>query len=284
MNLENSPRPTYYAAKIIIYCVLFVIAVTTVFPFFWAIGTSFKTESQAIKIPPKWIPDPFILNNYKDAWSMYPFARFFLNTMVFSVFGTCGSILICAMAGYALAKYRFRGQDALLIFIVATMMIPFWVNLLPVYMILSKLHWLNTYHGLIVPRLARPFGIFLMRQYIRDIPSDYIEAGRIDGMSEFKIFMQIIMPQCIPVIATLGIFFFLDDWNTLMWPLIVTSRLEMRTITVGLACLSGNPNSSATTYALQMSAATIGALPAIAVFLILQKYIIKGVTLSGIKG
>jgi len=270
------------AGKAMIYLALTVLALGTLFPFLWALGTSFKTEEKAIAIPPQWIPDPFRPQNYVEAWNMFPFARFYFNTLLISVLGTLGALLLSSLAGYALAKYEFRGQYAILLSIIATMMIPYWVSLVPVYILLAKLGWLNTYHGLIVPHLARPFGIFLMRQYMRSIPSDYIDAARIDGASEFGIFWRVVLPQCTPALATLAIFFFVADWNSFMWPLIVTTRLEMRTVTVGLSLLAGSPYRTA--YALQMAAATIGALPAIVVFLAFQRYLTEGITLTGLKG
>jgi multiple sugar transport system permease protein len=268
--------------KATIYLALTALALGTLFPFLWALGTSFKAEEKTIAIPPQWIPDPFRPQNYVEAWNMFPFARFYFNTLLISVLGTLGALLLSSLAGYALAKYQFRGQYAILLAIIATMMIPYWVNLVPVYILLAKLGWLDTYHGLIVPHLARPFGIFLMRQYMRSIPSDYIDAARIDGASEFGIFWRVVLPQCTPALATLAIFFFVADWNSFMWPLIVTSSLEMRTVTVGLALLAGGPYRTA--YALQMAAATIGALPAVIVFLAFQRYFAEGITLTGLKG
>ncbi len=167
-------------------------------------------------------------------------------------------------------------------FFIATMMVPYFVNLVPVYVLLAKLKWLDTYHGLIVPQLAKPFGIFLMRQYLVSIPSEYIEAGRIDGASEYRIFGRIVMPQCLPVLGTLTLFFFVGTWNSFMWPLIVTNSMNMRTVTVGLAMLSGGNNR--TQYALQMAAATVGMMPAIIAFLIFQRYLIQGIALTGLKG
>lgn len=265
-----------------IWLFLGVLALLTLFPFYWAVKTSFETEEHAIAIPPRLLPSPVRLLNYPEAWHLFPFARFHLNSLIFAVLGTVGSIAVCACAGYALAKYAFPGQRAVLLIIVATMMIPFWVNLVPVYVLLANLGWLDTYHGLIIPRLARPFGIFLMRQYIITVPSDYIDAGRIDGTSEFRIFSQIIMPQCTPVLATLLIFFFVDDWNTFLWPLLVTNRTVMRTVTVGLALLGGSTYRTA--YVLQMAVAVIGVLPSVLVFLAFSRHITQGITLSGLKG
>jgi ABC-type glycerol-3-phosphate transport system permease component len=282
MRQMNRHTALINIGKTAIYLILAAVALTTLFPFYWAVGTSLKTEQQAIAIPPKFFPNPLKLSNYPYALGLFPFGRFYLNTVIFACAGTVGSIVLSALAGYALAKYRFRGQYAILIFIVATMMVPYWVNLVPVYIILAKLGWLDSYHGLIIPRLSRPFGIFLMRQYMYNIPSDYIDAARIDGTSEFRILRQVVLPQCIPVLATLTIFFFVDDWNSFLWPLLVTNSEQMRTVTVGLALLSGSPYRTA--YALQMSAAVIGALPAIVVFLVFQRYITQGITLSGLKG
>ena len=282
--ISNVSRPKVFetSGKAIIYLTLMALALATLFPFLWAVGTSLKTEENAIAMPPQWIPNPFQPQNYVEAWNMFPFARFYFNTLLISVLGTLGALLLSAMAGYALAKYEFRGQHVILLFIVATMMLPYWVNLVPVYILLAKLGWLDTYHGLIVPQLARPFGIFLMRQFMRSIPSDFIDAARIDGASEFGIFWRVILPQCTPALATLTIFFFTADWNSFIWPLIVTNSLEMRTVTVGLSLLAGSPYRTA--YVLQMAAATIGALPAIVVFLAFQRHFTEGITLAGLKG
>lgn len=268
--------------KILMYVSLGLLAITTLFPFFWGILTSLKTEQQAIAIPPIWFLSDLHWENYSRAWSMFPFGRFYLNTTIMAVFTTLGSILTSAMAGYALSKFKFKGQRAILMIIIGTMMIPYWVNLVPVYVILAKLKWIDTFWGLIIPQLASPFGIFLMRQYMLSIPSDYIDAGRIDGASEWWVFWKVILPQCTPALATLAIFFFVKSWNSFMWPLVVTSATDMRTVTVGLAFLSGSPER--TQYALQMSAATLGMIPAIIVFLVFQRYLTQGISLTGIKG
>ncbi len=275
------PFPTILG-RAAIYFFMIVLSLTTLFPFVWMLSTSLKTEAQAVAIPPHLIPNPIRFSNYAEAWNLLPFARFYLNTVIISVATAAGAMLLSALAGYALAKYQFKGQHALLMFIIATMMVPYFVNLVPVYVILAKLNWLDTYHGLVIPQLAKPFGIFLMRQYLLGIPSEYIEAGRIDGASEFRIFGRIVMPQCLPVLATLVLFFFVGTWNSFMWPLIVTNSTDMRTVTVGLAMLSGGNNTSQ--YALQMAAATLGMMPAIIAFLVFQRYLIQGITLTGLKG
>lgn len=278
-NVSRTKQRIFY---ILMYISLGLLAIATLFPFFWGILTSFKTEQEALAIPPIWILKTFHWENYSDAWNLFPFGRFYINTTIMSVFTTLGSILTSAMGGYALSKFKFKGQKTILMIIIATMMIPYWVNLVPIYVLLAKLKWIDTYWGLIIPQLASPFGIFLMRQYMISIPVDYIDAGRIDGANEWKIFRRIILPQCIPVMATLAIYFFVKSWNSFMWPLVVTSSTNMRTVTVGLAFLAGSPER--THYALQMSAATLGMIPAIIVFLIFQRYLIQGTSLSGIKG
>ncbi|MFH1930940.1 MAG: carbohydrate ABC transporter permease [Pseudomonadota bacterium] len=282
MNNQGITGVKLKTFKTLMYISLSLLAVATLFPLFWGILTSLKTEQQALSIPPIWILKEFHWENYTDAWNQIPFGRYYLNTTIMTVFTTLGSILTSAMAGYALAKFPFKGQKTILLIIIATMMIPYWVNLVPVFIILAKLKWLDTFWGLIIPQLASPFGIFMMRQYMVSLPIDYIHAGRIDGANEWQIFWKIVLPQCTPALATLAILFFVRSWNSLMWPLIVTSSLEMRTVTVGLAFLSGSPQR--TQYALQMSAATLGMIPAIIVFLIFQKYLIRGISLSGIKG
>lgn len=270
------------ALRIIIYIFLLIQALITIFPFFWALATSLKSEAESIATPPILWPEEIQIQNYIDAWSLFPFGRFYLNTLFVSIFTTIGILLTSILAGYALAKFDFKLKKPILIIIIATMMIPYWINIVPVYILLTKLKWIDTYRGLIIPQIANPLGIFLMRQYMLSIPNDYIDAGRIDGANEWRILWKIMVPQCIPVIATLAIYMFVTRWNSFLWPLIVTRSMEMRTVTVGLALLSGSPQR--TQYALQMAAATIGLIPPIIVFLFLQKYLTKGTILSGLKG
>jgi len=279
---KNTAKSSLSGSKLFIYATLIGLSIFTIFPFFWAILTSFKTEQQALVSPPIWWLDEWHIENYNQALTIFPFGRFYLNTIIFSVVSTVGRLFTSLLAGYVLAKFNFRAKKLIFILIISTMMIPYWINIVPIYFMLSKIKWIDTYLGLIVPQLAHPLGIFLIRQYLTSIPNDYIDSGRIDGAGEWSILWRIIFPQCLPVMATLSIYFFVASWNSFMWPLIVTRSEEMRTITVGLALLSGSPQR--TQYPLQMAAATIGMIPPIIIFLFLQKYLTKGFILSGLKG
>lgn len=250
-------------------------------PFIWMLSTSLKPESEVFHFPPRFIPDTLTVANYINLFQRLNFTRYFLNTSLVAISITLGSLFINSLAGYAFAKIKFRGRDPLFMGILATMMVPGSVTLIPSYLLIKSLGMVNTYAGLILPGLASAFGIFLMRQFIRTIPDELIEAAQIDGASEFWIFLNIILPLSKPALATLGLFTFMGSWNSFLWPLIIATDERMYTLPVAIAVLRGQHGGE---FALQMAGAAVVVAPILIVFLLLQRYYISGIVLTGMKG
>jgi len=256
-------------------------AVIMALPFIWMLSTSFKPESEVFQFPPRFIPNTITVANYINLFQCLNFIRYFLNTSLVAILITLGSLFINSLAGYAFAKIKFRGRDPLFMGILATMMVPGSVTLIPSYLLIKSLGMVNTYAGLILPGLASAFGIFLMRQFIRTIPNELIEAAQIDGASEFWIFLNIILPLSKPALATLGLFTFMGSWNNFLWPLIIATDERMYTLPVAIAVLRGQHGGE---FALQMAGAAVVVAPILIVFLLLQRYYISGIALTGMKG
>lgn len=252
-----------------------------IFPFFWMFSTALKSEAEIYQQPPSIFPPNPLWENFKIAWNMAPFNRYFFNTSIITVVTVIFVSLFSAMAGFAFGKYDFAGKEALFWTLLILMMLPPQVTLVPVYLILKSLGWLNTYQGLIVPGLASPFGVFLVRQYMQTIPNELLDAARIDGCSEWKIFNTLILPLIKPVLGTLAIFTFTGTWNSFLWPLIITDRQEMYTIQVGISFFRGQYNVD---YNYLMAASFVSLIPVIVIFLLFQKYFVSGLVLSGMKG
>jgi multiple sugar transport system permease protein len=257
-------------------------ALTMVLPFLWMVSTSLKSESEAFAWPPQLFPHTVHWHNYAEAWRMAPFARFFFNSSVVSLTVTGASLLLSTLAGYAFAKYRFRGRDALFLAVLATMMVPFQVCMIPTFLILKHLHWLDTYWGLTVPGFASAFGIFFMRQFMLTIPDDFLDAARIDGCSELRIWARIMLPLCKPALATLAVFTFMGSWNDFIGPLIVVKSDEMRTLPLAISALSSGHY--VMSWPLLMAGATFVILPVLIAFLLAQRYFTESIVMSGIKG
>ncbi|MGA2954917.1 MAG: carbohydrate ABC transporter permease [Thermodesulfobacteriota bacterium] len=252
-----------------------------VLPIVWMISTSFQSGEKMYQLTTEWIPSVFHWENYPNGLSRAAFPRFFLNSFIISAAVMIGNLIFCTLAGYGLSKYRFRGDKILLLLILSTLMLPMEVTLVPTFLIIRKLNWLNTYQGIFAPLLIDAFGIFLMRQFMLRIPTDYIEAARIDGAGEFKILWKIIIPQCKPAIATMAIFSFRDSWDQFIWPLVVVSVDEYRTYPLGLVRFGedyGNPPTE------QMAIAVLATIPVFLIFWILQRSLRTGFTMSGLKG
>jgi len=257
-------------------------AASMVLPFLWMVSTSLKTESDAFAWPPELLPLPARWENYLDAWQIAPFARFFFNSTVVSVTVTVVSLGLSAMAGFAFAKYRFRGRELLFLAVLATMMVPFQVRMIPTFLILKQLHWLDTYAGLTVPGFASAFGIFFMRQFMLTIPDDFLDAARIDGCSELRIWSRIMLPLCKPALATLAVFTFMGAWNDFMGPLMVVKSDEMRTLPLAISALSAGHY--VMSWPLLMAGATLVILPVLLAFLLAQRHFTESIVMSGIKG
>ncbi|WP_406944203.1 carbohydrate ABC transporter permease [Halobacillus sp. SY10] len=248
-------------------------------PFIWMISSSFKPESEVLSIPPTIIPDNPILDNYINLFTNMNFAVYLRNTLVIVLFSFLG-LLFNAMAGYGFAKYNFRGRDKVFYIVLATMMIPGQVTMIPVYLLLNAMGLTNTMTGIILPGLAVAFSIFLFRQFMTTIPDDLIEAARLDGAGEFYIFFRLVMPIAKPIFAVQGILTFIAGWNSFLWPLIIANDESLYTLSVGLSLLQGQ---YANNFALQMAGAAFMVVPIIIIFSFFQKYIVEGFTMSGIK-
>ncbi len=264
-----------------LYAVLGVGLVLVVTPFVWMLLGSFKTEGELRANPPTWWPQAPTLDNYRELFTRLDFPQFFTNSVVVAVTVTLGNLVFCSMLGYAFAKIDFWGRTWLFRLVLATLMIPGMVTLVPLFVLVSNLGMVNTYWGLILPFLAGPFGVFLMRQFMQGIPDELIDAARVDGAGEFRIFLRVVMPLCKPALATLAILTFLGSWNNFLWPLVVSSTENMYTLPVALALYSVGQNS--TEYGLLLAGAVVIVLPILAVFFALQKHFVQGLATTGLK-
>jgi multiple sugar transport system permease protein len=233
--------------------------------------------------PLTWVPAELLFENYSRLSDAIPLGRMYLNSMIVTTLTTLGILLSSSLAGYGFAKFQFPGRDLLFLLVLATMMIPFFVVLLPIFYMISELGWINTYQGLIVPNVVTGFGIFLMRQYMLSLPDEVLDAARIDGASEFEIYWRMALPLSTPVIGALGILAFVYQWNNFLWPLVVARSSDMWTVPVGLNSLRVFA-SSAEVINLQMAGAALAIVPVMIVFLLLQRYFVRGIALTGMKG
>nr|WP_245917252.1 MULTISPECIES: carbohydrate ABC transporter permease [Bacillus] len=248
-------------------------------PFIWMILSAFKTESEVMQIPPTLWPNEFTLENFQNLFENMNFAVYLKNTIVVVLWSFVG-LFLNAMAGYAFAKFQFKGKDKLFFLVLATMMIPGQVTMIPVYLILNEMHLTNTMAGIVLPGLVGAFGIFLFRQFMSTIPDELLEAARLDGASELRVFLQIVLPMSKSIIAVQGILTFIAGWNSFLWPLIIANDESLYTLSVGLSLLKGQYIGN---FALQMAGSTFMVVPIIIIFILFQKHIIEGYTISGMK-
>ena len=272
----SRPRPRWW-----LYVVLTIGVIAMVVPFVWMILGSFKTTTEIRQYPTEFLPRDPTLDNYIQLFGRLDFAQFFFNSFVVAVFVTIGNIIFSSMIGYALAKLEFRGKKLLFALVLGTLMVPGVVTFVPLFVLTANLGLVNSYPGLILPFLITPLGVFLMRQFMLSLPDDIIEAARIDGASEWRIFLRVIMPLCGPAVATLTILTFLGSWNNFLWPLVVATTEDMYTLPVALALYSVGQN--AAQYGLMMAGAVVVVVPVLIVFVVLQRYFVQGIALTGIK-
>jgi len=269
------------AGKWLLYLVLIVIGIITLAPFAWMLSASFMPTGQANTYPPRFFPGSITTEQYEALFSRLKLLRYLLNSVIVSVSVTIISLFVNSMAGYAFAKYRFPGRDRIFRLLLAAMVIPGQVTMLPLFLMLNRMGLINTYWGIIIPGMAGIFGIFLIRQYVFSIPDSLIEAARIDGAGDFRIYWSLILPLCKPILVTLAIFTFMGTWNDFLWPLIVMTKDTMYTLPVALANLMGE---HAQDTELMMAGSVLTILPVMLVFLALQKYYIRGIMMGGVKG
>ncbi len=279
-SARASRGPGGSAYLIAIYAILAVAAVISLVPFLYVISTSFKSTVSLFQYPPEWIPSEPTLENFQSLLSDYPFVRWTLNSFIVAAVVTLIKVVIDSMAGYAFAKMSFPGKDALFIVVLMTLMVPFAATLIPLFIIVRDLHLTNTYPGLILPALASPIGIFMMRQFIETLPGDLENAARLDGCSEFDIFRRVILPLVRPGLVVLGVFTFMTQWTSYLWPLVIGTKEEMYTLTVGVQSLR---SLFTVNWGVLSAGAVLSMLPLVLVFLFLQRYFIAGSIAGALK-
>ena len=267
----------------ITWVILSVGGIAMMIPFLWMVFTSFKSTPEIYEYPPKIFPRAWLWSNYFDAWNFLPFATFFKNSAIVSLGVVLGQLFTCSLAGYSFGRLRYPGRDRLFLLYLATMMIPFAVIMIPLYVQMRWMKWVDTLWPLIVPAIFTPWGTFLMRQFMMTLPRELEDAARIDGAGFFRIYSRIILPLTKPALATLGIFTFLSSWNSFLWPLIMISSLELKTVPLGMTAFQSRMPAK-TPWQLVMAAATFAILPILIAFILGQKYYVQGIVTSGIKG
>lgn len=255
-------------------------ALAMILPYYWMFITSIKPPEEIHTYPPRFYVLQPTLEPYRDLFRLLPMARSLANSLFVASAVTLSNVFFCSLAGYAFAKLRFPGRDAIFLTMLGSLMIPWQVNLIPGFLLVKQFGWLDTFWALIIPKLALPFGIFLCRQYILSIPDTLLEAARIDGCSEFSIYRRIILPLITPALATLAIFTFLAQWNDFVWPLVVMQSSDMRTVPLIIGVLNGQFGSN---FAMMMAGAVVVTLPMILVFLAFQRQFIRGVFLTSLR-
>lgn len=269
--------------KILLYALMTAVAVLMVAPLLWMVSTSFKPEPEIRRSLFNWLPVTATVENYTklfDQAEAFPVRRWLFNSVFVSSLATLLVLTLSSMAAFAFSRLRFRFREPLFYLMLATMLVPGQVSLIPVFLIVSKLGLFNTYAGLVVPGLGNAFGVFLLRQFFARIPHELEEAAVLDGATTPRIYWNVIMPLAKPALATLGIFTFIGSWNDFVWPLLVTSDVDMRTLPVGLNIFQGQ---YATTYGTTMAAAVVTTVPMVVAFLIFQRRITEGIALTGLK-
>lgn len=259
-------------------CVVALLAITMLVPFLWMLSSSLMTREEALSYPPRWLPAGLRAGNYVEAVTLVPFGRFLLNSVVMTVSVVGLQLVTCSTAAYAFARLRFRGRDRIFGVYLATLMVPPIVIMIPAFLLMVDLGWNDTYWALIIPYAGSVWGTFLLRQFMLTLPRELEEAARLDGAGELKIFTSIIVPLSKPALAVLAVFAALSTWQEFLWPLVVTDRMEMRPLSVGLA-LFATLHERHPEY--QMAGAVLAMLPMVLVFLLGQRYFLRGAVLTG---
>jgi multiple sugar transport system permease protein len=262
------------------YSLLIIWAALSLMPIYWMVSISLMNVVTLLRMPPKLIPDPFTIENYTRLLTNSLLLRWELNSTFIAVTNTIISLLVSSFYGYIFAKKQFPGKKYLFMVLIGTLMVPFHVVAIPIFLMFRRFQMINTYWGLIIPGIFSAYGVFLMRQVIKTLPTELIEAAKIDGASELRIYSRIILPLSKPGLAVLGIFTFVGNWNDFFWPLVLLNDSKMYTLPVGLPTLQGQW----TDYGLLMAGSTLAALPTIAIFLLFQRYFLQGITVGAIKG
>jgi len=264
----------------IAFIILLVGLFAMLFPFFWMILSAFKTQADVYSYPPKWLPSSWSLDNFARVFKMVPFGRYYFNSILVTTLSTVGQIFVSILAAYSLARLRFPFKNLIFMFVVATMLMPFVVTMIPTFLIISSLKWIDSYQGLIVPFLFNGFSIIFLVQFFITVPIDLQDAARIDGCSYFGILFNVILPNTKPAISTIALFTFLGQWTEYLWPLIVINTTDMRTLPIGLRYLMTEGSSD---YQLMMAASVMAIVPVLIVYMFSEKQFIKSITMTGLK-
>ena len=278
--LSKTPRYRLRPGLIAIHLVLILVGSTMIVPFLWMVSTSLKPRPEIERYPPTWVPHEPTVNNYVEAFRVAPFHVFFINSVIVSFAVTASILFFCSLGGYVFAKLKFPGRDVAFLLVLGKIMVPFQLTIIPLYLIITEIGLANSLGALIVPLMIGAFGIFMMRQFIIDIPDDLMDAAFIDGCGAFGIYWRIILPSVVPALATLAIFTFIDTWGQFLWPLIVIKSIDKMTLQIGLALFS---NEYFTDYGPLMAATLVSVMPLLIVFAILQRRVIESITLTGLK-
>lgn len=264
------------------YIILGVTAVVVMMPYIWMISTSLKDKGEIFSYPPTWIPQAWRFQNYVDAWNAAPFGRYFFNSVVVAVAVTVGQLITCSLAAFAFARMNFKGKNFMFALFLTTTMISTQVTLVPSYLVLKNLHWLDTYQGLIVPFLASAFGVFMLRQQFMTLPRDLEDAAKLDGCGRLRFLWEIVLPLSKPMLASQALFAFMGNWNSYLWPLIVTTSKNMRTLQIGLRYFVSQEGG--TQWGLFMAATFFVSLPVVIFYFVIQKSFVEGIAATGLKG
>lgn len=267
--------------KIAAHVLLLIGAASMIVPFLWTLSTALKGNSVVLTYPPQFIPNPIQLTNFQLIFVVEPFGLYLSNSLRISILSAIGQLLSCSMAAYAFARLRFRGRDVLFILLVASLMVPYQVTMIPVFILMKYLGWVNTFNALIVPNWAGgAFGTFLLRQYFLTIPREIVDAARIDGSNYYGIYYRIFLPLAGPALATLAVFTFLWSWNDLLGPLIYLNSPSLYTVSMGMASFTSK---SMSFWGQMMAASLVSLAPVVVVFLVAQKYFVQGIATTGLR-
>jgi multiple sugar transport system permease protein len=283
-NATRSQRRkwTQGLARALPMVILFLLAVIYLTPFVWMISTALKTQAQSVASPPVWIPSPVVWSAFPDAFSKMNFPMALRNTLIYAVPAVIGTVVSCSLVAYGFALIKWRGRNVVFLLVLATMMLPSQVTLIPLYVIYAKLGWINTYLPLVVPTfLGSPFFIFLLRQFFMGIPKELIDAARLDGASELRILITIVAPLAAPALITVALLTFIDKWNDFYGPLIYLQRPELQPLSLAVQIFQSAHD---TEWPLSMAAAAMVAAPLVAIYFVAQRKFIEGITLTGLKG
>lgn len=264
------------------YVLLILGAISMLAPFLWMVSVSLMKDSQVFSISPSFIPNPLIFDNYTNVFSKIPVLKFFLNSLFVASVTTIFQVFFSALAGYAFARSNFKYKDMIFFIFLVTMMVPPQVNIIPLFFVMSKLHWIDTYQALILPGVFGGFGVFMMRQWFLGFSKEIEDAARIDGCTLFGIFFKIALPLAVPALATLAIFTFITTWNSFMWPLIVTNSESVTTLPVALAQFKGSFR-EVVQWGDLMACSVVLSVPVIVIFLLGKKYFINDILAGGVK-